>query len=113
MTLSPISKRPKESVIEKYLVKRVQELGGFTYPLKSASNRSKPDRLCVFPYIMAFAEVKRPGADLTKAQEQECLKIDELGHIIVVVSTKEEVDEFINIIKQITISFNQGSYGHA
>lgn len=52
----------RESTVERYLVRRVKELGGLAIKLSPAGMTGLPDRLILLPGArVIFAEVKRPG----------------------------------------------------
>lgn len=90
-----------EADIEKYLVKRVKEIGGVPYKFTSPAHRGVPDRLCVLPCgKIAFVEVKREGGVISKLQQAEHNTLRNLGHMVLVVWNKQEVDEAIEIMKE-------------
>lgn len=86
----------RESVIEKYLVKRCKEEGWLCYKFSSPAQRGVPDRIVCMPRgTVVFVEVKQENGVLSKLQEvchEELLK---LGQFVTVVWSKEDVDHFI------------------
>ena len=90
-----------EKAIEKYLVEQVKALKGTAYKFTSPNRRGVPDRLCLFPYgLSVFVECKRPGGVLTALQDTEIKKLNSMGHRAVCVSTKEEIDDLLDEVKE-------------
>jgi len=83
----------REREIEKYLVKRVKELGGMAYKFVSPGNDGVPDRLLLFPggRIM-FVELKAPGKIPTRLQQMQMEIIRSLGFDVDWASSKADVD---------------------
>lgn len=89
-----------ESDIEKYLIKQVKALGGIAYKFTSPQRRSVPDRIVLLPEYLSrgevfFIELKAPGKKPTEAQAREHTRIQDLGYSVLVIDTKDGVDEFI------------------
>jgi len=88
-----------ERDIERYLVRRVKDLGGVAYKFTSPSRRGVPDRLCVFPDgISVFIECKAPGKKPTVLQTHEIERLRNLGQQVFVVDSKESIDEIVDSI---------------
>mgnify|MGYP000169640768 CR=1 FL=1 len=87
----------RESDIEKYLVKKVKEIGGECRKVKWIGRKSAPDRLVVFNGVY-FIELKRPGKYLNPSQQREYIRLTQLNADVRCITTIEEVDEFINEI---------------
>ena len=88
-----------ERDIERYLVKRVKDLGGVAYKFTSPSRRGVPDRLCVFPDgISVFIECKAPKKNPTVLQAHEIERLRNLGQQVFVVDSKELIDEILDSI---------------
>ena len=86
-----------ERDIEKYLVRKVAQLGGKAYKFSSPSNRSVPDRLCCLPRgRVKFVECKASGKKPTPLQAKVIQYLRDLGHEVFVVDSKENVDILIN-----------------
>lgn len=87
----------RERDIEKYLVKRVKELGGEVRKVKWIGRRGAPDRVVGLPGERRpiFVEIKRPGEGLTAAQAREHKRLEKLGFEIDVVASFEAVDELL------------------
>ena len=85
-----------ERDIERYLVKRVKELGGVAYKFVSPAHRGVADRLVVLPRgPVWFVEVKAPGGRLSMLQTLFLDDVKKLGHNACVVWSKEDVDQLI------------------
>lgn len=83
----------KENEVEQYLCKMVRELGGIPYKFTSPGRNSVPDRICVFPGGgVLFVECKAPDGKLSLGQIHEINLLQKLNQVVVVVSTKIEVD---------------------
>lgn len=87
---------PLESTIESYLVKRVQAVGGEIRKLDARVNAHWPDRLVVMPGFLGLVELKRPkGGHLSGGQVELHYRIRAMGHLVWVLWTKEQVDDFM------------------
>ena len=85
-----------ERDIERYLVKRVKDLGGVAYKFVSPAHRGVADRLVVLPGGRVwFVEVKAPGGRLSLLQQVFLDGMVKLGHNACVVWSKEDVDQLI------------------
>ena len=98
-TKSDISKRKsmRESEIERYFIKRVKSIGGETRKIKWIGRSHAPDRLVIFEGVR-FVELKRPGKSPRAGQLREHARLLKRGVRVFVISTIQEVDEFINEI---------------
>lgn len=86
----------KEKDIEAYLRKQVKAVGGRAYKFGSPGNAGVPDRLVLFPGgRIAFVELKAPGKKPTALQLAQGKRISGLGFTVLVIDSKEGVDEFI------------------
>jgi hypothetical protein len=90
----------KEALNEEYLRDRTIETGGFTRKVKWAGVRGAPDRLCAWPEHgrYAFVEVKEEGQPwgLQDHQKREHDRMRKSGMPVWVLSSKPEIDYFIN-----------------
>lgn len=85
-----------ERDIERYLVKRVKELGGVAYKFVSPAHRGVADRLVVLPGGRVwFVEVKAPGGRLSMLQKIFFEEMQALGQNVRIVWFKEDVDQLI------------------
>jgi len=86
----------RESAIEKYLVRKVEERGGEAPKWTSPGNRGVPDRLVILPEgRMVFVETKAPGKPLEPLQERWARTLRGLGHKVYKIDSVEDVDRFI------------------
>lgn len=86
----------RETTIEKYLKKSVEDIGGLCWKWSSYGQRGVPDRICIFPdSTIIFVEVKKPGEDLRPLQKKVKRMLEERGQTVLVVDSKEKVQELI------------------
>lgn len=107
----------RESALEKYLDKRVKEVGGVTRKIAYIGRRGCPDRLVLLPRLQydtggfqpwgdpvfftdppkqIFVELKRPDidkADAHQAREHELLR--SFGVQVVVINSVEQIEELL------------------
>lgn len=89
----------RERDIETYLCRRVVELEGICLKLEG-SYRGKPDRLVLMPGgRLAFVELKAPTGRLSAHQNQFKHHLADLGFSWGVCSSKERVDDLIEILQ--------------
>lgn len=102
----------RESEIEKYLVKRVKELGGEVRKVKWIGRMGAPDRVVWLPteYTMDgrvdwghewwsrsfWCEVKRPGEKPEPHQLREHARMRKMGQRVEVVDSFEAVDSVLS-----------------
>jgi len=70
-------KTPRESQIERYMVRRVERIGGICFKFVSPGRVGVPDRVVVLPGgEVIFVEIKAPGGVLSPMQVRvhKCLK---------------------------------------
>jgi len=100
-------KRPlRESDIEKYLVKRVKELGGEVRKVQWIGRSGAPDRLVMLPRQEAYRqtlndptiwiELKAPGKKAEPHQLREHERMRKMGQRVVVIDSLEGVDEVLS-----------------
>lgn len=91
----------REKEIEKYLTKRVKEIGGKAYKFTSVGNAGMPDRLVCLPNgEVIFVELKAPNGRLSKRQAYQINKLISLKAVVYVLNSKTAVDDFIEICKK-------------
>ena len=100
--------KESEKVTEKYLARRLIEVGGKSFKWVSPGYRGVVDRICFFPPLFKgqqgkvfFIEVKSQGEQVRPEQARflDMLQ-DTYGQTCVVVSTKLEVDAIIDSFKE-------------
>lgn len=84
-----------EKKIEEYLRKVVTGRGWLCLKFTSPQRRSVPDRICLLPNgVCIFVECKAPGKTPSTMQLREHERLRTLGFIVLVIDSKEIVDEF-------------------
>lgn len=90
----------REKDIENYLREQVKKIKGIAYKFESPGNAGVPDRLVLLPGgKIFFVELKAPGKKPTKLQVSQMRKIMNLGFTVLVIDSKQGVDEFIKVAK--------------
>jgi hypothetical protein len=85
-----------EREIEKYLVKRVKELGGEAYKFTSPSHRGVSDRVVCLPGGETwFVELKTQGGKLSRLQDMFQKDMARLGQNYACLWSKEQVDHWL------------------
>lgn len=84
----------RESAVEEHLVKTVKDMGGRAYKFVSPGNAGVPDRIVIFPNgVIAFTELKAPGAELRPLQRAYKRKLEALGQKVYVIDSKTAASE--------------------
>lgn len=85
-----------EKEIEKYLKKRISEIGGRAYKFISPGNTGVPDRLVCLPRgRVVFVELKAPGQKPRPLQIHQMGMLKLLGFRVEVIDSREQVDAFV------------------
>lgn len=90
--------KPLEKSIEKILRKAVEDEGGVCLKWTCPGHRGVPDRMILFPGgIIAFVELKRPGAKVKAGGLQEWWRqrLVELGFPCYEISTVKQVQQLV------------------
>lgn len=85
----------REQPIEKYFCKRVAEEGGRAYKWVSPGYRGVPDRIAFLRGIIYLVELKATNGVLSPLQKAQHKELKRLGYDVIVISSKQQVDEFI------------------
>lgn len=86
----------RERDIESYLRNQVKKIKGIAYKFESPGNAGVPDRLVLLPNgKVQFIELKAPGKKPTALQLVQHRKLANLGFNVLVIDSKQGVDEFI------------------
>lgn len=86
-----------EAHVEKYLVRRVEEMGGITRKVVYQGRKGSPDRWCFLPHgRLLIIECKSDVGKLSPGQVLEIDRLKQMGQQVHVVSTREEVDEALS-----------------
>ena len=84
----------REREVEKYLVKRVKELGGTCRKAVWIGARGCPDRMVLLPgRAPIFVELKAPGQKLQPHQEREHKRLRDAGVRVATIDSLEGVDQ--------------------
>lgn len=89
----------REKPIENYLRKRVKEAGGAVYKWVSPGNRGVPDDLVFFSGMVFLVEAKSTTGVPSKLQLLQHRRLAGLGFDVVVLNSKEKVDQWISAQK--------------
>jgi len=91
----------RESTIETYLRTQVQRAGGKAYKWSSPNSRGVPDRICFFPLGRVYlVECKATDKVPTPLQAKVIRSLRVMGHVVLVIDSKEKVNSFINMVKE-------------
>jgi hypothetical protein len=86
----------RESDIEKYLVKRVKDVGGQIRKAQWVGHVGAPDRRVMLPNRMPiWIELKAPGKKPEPHQVREHNRMRKLGELVEVIDSYEAVDNLI------------------
>lgn len=99
----------RESTIENYLCDRVKALGGEVRKVKWIGRNGAPDRFVMLPAkslghgvrlpgLSLWVELKAPGEKAKPHQQREHDRMRNMGQIVVVIDSIEQVDEFFSPI---------------
>jgi len=88
-----------EKQIEDYLSEGVKRMGGEVRKAEWVGRRHCPDRRVMHVKRCAWVECKRPGAKPRPGQLREHDRMRSLGEDVVVLSTYDEVDAFLETLK--------------
>ncbi len=85
----------RERDIERALVRRVKAAGGEVRKVAWPGRRGAPDRLVMFPGVLVWVELKRPGAKPRIQQLLEHERMRRMGQTVLVVDSLEAIDEVL------------------
>ncbi len=90
----------RENKIERDLVSLVFSYRGECIKLQGVGNKSKPDRLCLFPGGRVwFVELKKPGKKPDPLQLLMHAKLREMGFNVSVIWNAQQLKQFENDIQ--------------
>lgn len=85
-----------EKKVEKYLVVRVESLGGLCVKFPPLFFRGFPDRIVLLPGgVIVFVETKAPGETPRLIQRKVHARLRRLGFRVEVLDNHEDIDGFI------------------
>jgi len=88
----------RESEIEDYLVLRVKQCRGDVRKIKWIARKYAPDRLVMLPLprpMTVWVELKAPGIAPEDGQLREHERMRALGQSVIVIDSKEGVDQLL------------------
>lgn len=85
-----------ERAVEAYFRKAVAAAGGVAFKFVSPSHRGVSDRIVCLHGQTWFVELKRPGGRLMPLQRVFAAEMERLGQRYVCLSSKEEIDQWMN-----------------
>ena len=86
-----------EKAIEAYLVRRCKESDLLCLKYSNANTTGYPDRVVCLPHCnVVWVELKSKGKKPTKLQEIRHQELQELGHQVFVIDSKDGVDKLIS-----------------
>lgn len=89
-------KNTRESSIEERLVTRCKKVKALAIKMYGAFFIGIPDRLVLaYPGRLWFVELKKPGKTPSPTQVRVHTMLRALGFIVLVIDSKEKVDQFI------------------
>jgi len=88
-----------EKEVEDYLCAEVRKAGGEVRKAEWIARRHCPDRRVMHPKGCVWVECKKPGEKVRPGQRREHDRMRALGEVVVVLSTLEEVDAFMDTLK--------------
>ncbi|WP_199741417.1 VRR-NUC domain-containing protein [Prevotella sp. OH937_COT-195] len=90
-----------EKEIEKYLCKRMKEIGLPCLKYSNPNMVGYPDRLIVLPCnIVMWVELKSKGKKPTKVQQLRIAELKQLKHVVWVIDNKPLIDELVTELQK-------------
>ena len=92
--------KDRESAVERYLVKEVEQRGGRV--IKLVTRAGIPDRQILWPGGKAlFVELKKPSGGVVSARQvSELNTLEALGFTALFATNKQEIDELIQQLEE-------------
>lgn len=88
----------REGSIERYLTKQVKDIDGLCYKWVCPGHVGVPDRIVLHKGSVYFIEVKTKSGRQTIKQINIMNNIIDQQHAIYIISSKDEVDDFIRSV---------------
>lgn len=86
-----------EKAIEAYLVRKVKDLGGVCLKYSNPGVVGYPDRVVLLPGgVVVWVELKSKGKHPEKIQQLRIDQLRAMGHNVVVVDSKDQVDTLLS-----------------
>jgi hypothetical protein len=91
---------PRESAIERYLVRRLKSIGLRADKYVTPGRRNAPDRIVLLGKgRVFFVECKAPGEKPRPGQKREHLRLRNLGYLVETVDSRETVNTLVEFWK--------------
>lgn len=87
------------SGVAAYLVKQIKKIGGKIYKIKFEGQGGCPDYMILYASFCFLVEAKAEGKKINKIQSQIHSDFAKHRMIVHVISSKEQVDDFVNMLK--------------
>lgn len=89
----------REITVEKYLKLQVERMGGKCFKWRCLGYNGAPDRIVLFPYgAVFFVELKAPKNGRVRPTQHVFHNfLRSLGHEVLVLNTKEKVNEWVKM----------------
>jgi len=89
-----------ERDVERYLIKRVKDVGGRAYKFTSPAHRGVADRIVCLPNGQTwFVEVKTEGGRLSELQKVFAADMAKMNQKYVCLWNKDQIDGWLNEIR--------------
>lgn len=89
-----------EAIVENYLIKKVESLGGVARKVVYQGRKGAPDRWCLLPGgRLLIVECKASDGRLRQAQAKEISLLEQLGFDVHLVSNVTQVDELLDEVR--------------
>ena len=90
-----------EKAIERYLCKRMKEIGLLCIKYSNANETGYPDRLLVLPASQCmWIELKSKGRKPSKVQQIRIAELEKRSHVVWVIDNKPLVDELTEALTE-------------
>ena len=96
-----VSIRVRERDVESYLESALGKIGVPCYKFDPTNRNGMPDRIIPLPgERVLWVEMKTDNGRLSSIQKLRHLELNRLGHKVVVIWSREDVDELVGEIKR-------------
>lgn len=92
------SKVKKESAIERHLVREVAKFGGVVRKVTFPGHVGAPDRLVMFPGVLAWIELKNTVGKVSPVQIREHALLGAMGQRVYLLRTEHEVNATVDML---------------
>lgn len=92
-----------ERDIEQYLTKRVKEVGGLSLKFTSPGQAGVPDRIVIYQGRISMVELKTVQGIVSAMQMSVIRKLKKHGIDVLIIRSKQEVDDFVSNLQTTSI----------